>query len=159
MARTYTLPGFAEQLKKLSKDLGKAVLPPMRKHQKAIRGRLIAAYWDVPFGERIWEWRRRKFSVQGGPAVKLGTGRRPKNARWSRSEEAFIAPITVSGMAAKMEEGGRLRRHVLWGRQSDIRAGLPVPRKAVMDRIIDDGWDRAVKEISKSYRQFVDRNF
>ncbi len=153
----YTILQYRDRLKKLTKDLNKAIKPPFRKGQKLMRDELIDEYWDSEFGERIWEWRKRKWGAEGGPAVKLGKGRKPKYPRWSASNQAYVAPINVTGLAAKIESGGgRLERHEFWGRSSR-RPGVVVPRRPVFDRVIDKQWDRTVDDISKAFWQFVDR--
>jgi hypothetical protein len=60
-------------------------------------------------------------------------------------------------MAAMMETGGgRLRRHVIFGRGE--REGQRVPRMPVFDRVVERKlWDRNVDDISESFWRFVDR--
>ncbi len=159
MAKKYTVLQFADRLEKLGKNLNKAILPPFRKNLKVMQRALFAEYWKSPFAARIWNWRQEKFSKKGGPSVKLGTRRTRRYARWSASESAYVAQINVSGLAAKLEHGGRLRRHVLWGRKGDIRTpGVPVPRMPIFDRLIEGKlWPRTVDDISKDFWKFVER--
>jgi len=64
--------------------------------------------------------------------------------------------VVGGSMTAKIESGGRLRRHSFWGR-SDRKPGVVVPRRPVFDRVIKRQWGRTVDEISKSFWKFVDR--
>ena len=155
MARAYTILQYRDRLKVLKKDLNRAIQKPFRKGQKTMQSALMAEYWKSDFGARIWKWRQRKFGVKGGPSVKLGGGRRRKLARWSGSEGAWVAPITVKGMAASMEDGGRLRRHVFWGRGSR-EPGMVVPAHRVFDRVVEKNFDKTVDEMSKGFWKFVD---
>ena len=155
MSRNYTILQYRDQLKVLKKDLNKAVQKPFRKWQKTIQSALIAEYFESDFGEMIWKWRQDAFSARGGPAVKLGSGRTRKLARYSTSEGAWVAPIVVRGLAAKIEEGGRLERHVFWGRGSKS-PGVVVPRRPVLDRVLNKNFDKAVNDVSKSFWRFVD---
>ncbi len=158
MAKSYTPEQFAERLARIAdpKKLGSSITKPFRKHQKTIRAALIAEYWKHPLGSKIWKWRQDAFGVRGGPAVKLGTGRRPHYPRWSHTSQAYVAPITVTGMAAEIEEGGHLRRHVFWGRGSRS-PGAVLSRMAVFDQVVDKEWERCVNDMSDSFWKFVER--
>lgn len=156
MPKTYSILAYSERLKKMKRELNKAIVPPFRQGQKVMRAALIAEYWREPFAERIWEWRRRKWNLKGGPSVKLGSGKRPKYPRYSQSNQAYVAPINVRGLAAKMETGGRLRRHSFWGRSSRS-PGAVVPRRRVYSRLIDKQFVRTVDYVSRSFWKFVRR--
>jgi hypothetical protein len=156
MAKKYTILQFADRLEKIAtpKQLNKAILPPFRKGLKIMQRALYAEYWSNRFGARIWRWQINKFG-KGGPSVKLGSRRRRSYARWSSSESAYVGRIIVSGMAAKMEEGGNLRRHVPYGREELARSpGLPVPRSPTFERVVERTlWGY----IAESFGRFVER--
>ncbi len=158
MARSYTIFQYAEQLQQLrsaKRGMNKAIRTPLKKWQKIMQRALIDEYAQSEFGERIWEWRRRKFGVEGGPAVKLGPRyKRPKYPRWSASEQAYIAPLWVYGLAAQIERGGTLRRHVFWGRGSR-KPGVVVPRRPVFDRVYDKLAMLAIRETGDAFYDYV----
>lgn len=152
-----TILRFADDLQKISKDLNKAVAKPFRDYMKLFQRALASEYWSVPFGKRIWEWQKNvKRDKKGAPSVKIGGRRRRHYARWSQSNEAFIATVWVFGLAAKIEEGGRLRRHDIFGR-AERKPGVMVPRKPVLDRIHRKLADKAIGELSDSFAKFVER--
>ncbi len=156
MAKKLTILQFADRLEVMKKGLNKAVLPPFRKNLKLMQRALYAEYWTNRFGARIWKWRQDKFGVKGGPSVKLGSRKRRSYARWSASNQAYIAQINIAGLAAKIEQGGKLRRHVIFGRA--VRSGLPVPRNPHFDRVVENKlWPKTVDDISKSFWKFVER--
>jgi hypothetical protein len=161
MAAKLTILQFADRLEKIAtpKQLNKAILPPFRKGLKVMQKALYAEYWSNKFGARIWKWRQDKFSRKGGPSVKLGTRRRRSYARWSQSNQAYIAQIVISGLAAKMEEGGRLRRHVPYGRESAAYSpGLSVPANRNFDKVVERKlWGKTVDDIAVSFGKFVER--
>jgi hypothetical protein len=159
MAKTLTILQFADRIEVMAKGLNKAILPPFRKNLKIMQRALFAEYWSNRFGARIWKWRQGKFNRKGGPSVKLGTRKRRSYARWSASESAYIARIVISGLAAKMEEGGKLRRHVPYGRESRAYSpGLSVPTSPKFTRVIENKlWDKNVNDVSESFWKFVDR--
>jgi hypothetical protein len=159
MARTYTVLQFADRLEKLAKNLNKAILPPFRKDLKIMQRALYAEYWKNPFAARIWKWRQDKWNKKGGPAVKLGSRRRRSYGRWSASQGAYIAQINISGLAAMLEEGGRLRKHVFWGRKGDVRKpGLPVPRMPVYEHVVENKlFGTMVGHVEESFWKFVER--
>lgn len=151
-----TVLQYADRIEKISKGLNKAILPPFRKNLKIMQRALYAEYWSNKFGARIWEWRQNKFNLKGGPSVKLGSRKRRSYARWSQSNQAYIAQINVSGMAAKMETGGSLRRHVVFGRS--VLPGQKVPRHQVFDRVVENKlWPTTVDDISESFWKFVEQ--
>lgn len=160
MARQLTILQFANRIEKVAKGLNKAVLPPFRKNLKIMQRALYAEYWSNEFAARIWKWRQEKFNLKGGPAVKLGTGRRRSYARWSQSSSAWLAAIKLKGMVAMMETGGgRLRRHVIFG-WAVRTPGQRVPKMPVYDRVVENKlWDRNVNDISESFWKFVERTF
>ncbi len=157
MAKKYTLDQYSGRIEMLVKGLGKVVKPPFRKNLKLMQRALMGEYWKVPFAARIWKWRQRKWNLKGGPSVKLGSTRRRSYARWSSSEKAWQGRIIVSGMAAKMETGGgRLRRHVIFGRAE--REGRRIPHKPAYERVVTNKlWDKNVNDIRKSYWDFIER--
>ncbi len=157
MAKKLTILQFADRLELMAKGLNKAVLPPFRENLKVMQRALYKHYWSNRFGARIWKWRQDKFGVKGGPSVKLGTRKRRSYARWSASNSAWIAQIRISGMAAMMETGGgRLRRHVIFGRA--VRGGQQVPKDPFYDRIVEkEQWPRTIDDVSKSFWKFVER--
>jgi hypothetical protein len=157
MARTYTILQFADRMEKLAKNLNKAILPPFRENLKVMQRALYAEYWKSPFAARIWKWRQNKWNLKGGPAVKLGSRRRRSYARWSASQGAYTARINISGLAAMLEEGGRLRKHVFWGKGSR-EPGPPVPRRQVYERVIENKlFDKMVGDVEKDFWKFVER--
>jgi hypothetical protein len=118
---------------------------------------LYAEYWKNPFAARIWKWRQDKWSKKGGPSVKLGARRRRSYGRWSASQGAYIAQINISGLAAKLEEGGKLRRHVFWGKGSR-KPGLPVPRRQIYERVVENKlFGQMVGDVEKEFWKFVER--
>lgn len=157
MASKLTVLQYADRLNTIAKGLNKAVLPPFRKNLKIMQKALYKHYWSNKFGARIWKWRQEKFNLTGGPSVKLGTRRRRAYARWSASNSAWIAQINIGGMAAMMETGGgRLRRHVIFGRA--VREGQQVPKSSFYNRVVErEQWPRTVNDISESFWKYVDR--
>lgn len=171
MARQVTILQYGDRLVKLSKGLNKAVLPPFRKNLKIMQRALYAEYWKNKFAARIWKWTEEAFSWTtssrsgasiftgrtSGPSVKLGTRKRRSYARWSQSNSAWIAQIRISGMAAMMETGGgRLRRHVVFGRA--VLKGQLLPALPVYDRVVERKlWAKNVNDVSESFWKFVDR--
>lgn len=172
MPRTkYTILQYADRVERLAKGLNKAILPPFRRNLKIMQRALYAEYWESPFGERIWKWTTHKFAWttssrsggsvftgrKSGPSVKLGSGRRRRYARWSASEGAYKGQINIEGMAAMMELGGRLRKHVFWGK-GEREPGLAVPRHEVYERVVENKlWDRAVDDISEDFWKYVEQ--
>lgn len=161
-----TLPEFQANLKKLAKDVGKAVRTPMREEQKRIRDYLISEYWKHHLGAKIWRWRSEKWNLKGGPTVKLGEGKRPKYPRWSNSGQAWVAPITITrnrtekSLAAKIEEGGRLNHHVSGGDRRSAGRGLgtQVKPRPVFYRLTErEFYRRTVPKIAESFGKFVEK--
>lgn len=161
MAKKYTVLQYADRLEKLAKGVKKTVVPPFRRNLKIMQRALSAEYWKSPFAARIWKWQRDvKGDAKAKPSVKLGSPKRRSYVRWSHSEGAFIGKIHVLGLAAKLEHGGRLRRHVFWdsSRKRSRTPGLPVPRRPVFDRVVENKlWPRTVDDISKDFWKFVER--
>jgi hypothetical protein len=162
MARTYTILQFTDRLEVLAKGLNKAILPPFRGNLKIMQKALYAEYWKNPFAARIWKWRQDKWSKKGGPSVKLGTRRRRSYGRWSASQGAYIAQINISGLAAMLEEGGTLRKHVFWGKGSRKpglrKPGLPVPRMPVYGRVVENKlFGTMVGHVEESFWKFVEK--
>jgi hypothetical protein len=159
MAKKTTLPEFQANLQKMAKDLGKAIRKPFREHQIKLRNTLYGEYWKHPLASKIWRWRRAKWNAKGGPSVKLGPGRRPRYPRWSQSNQAWIAPIDVWGLAAKVEKGGRLNRSTKGGDRRSAGAGLgtKIRRRPVFNRIVDREFDLTVRDVAESFGAFVER--
>jgi hypothetical protein len=162
MATKLTILQFTDRLEKIAtpRQLNKAILPPFRKGLKVMQQALAAEYWSNVFGRRIWEWQRdAKGDRKAGPSLKLGTRKRRRYARWSQSEGAYIGKIHILGLAAKMELGGRLRRHVPYGREERAYSpGLHVPMSPKYASVVENKlWDRTVDDISDSFGKFVER--
>ena len=159
MAKKETIEQFTANMKKLSKDLNKAILPPFRWHLQTLQKALARGYWSVRFGERIWKWQKEvKGDPHGAPSIKIGSPGRRRYARWSSSENAFVGKVFVFGLAAKIEEGGdRLRKHVMWGRKEWISPGVMVPHHAVMDRVHEQIANVSVRKMSEEFGKFVER--
>lgn len=160
MAKKYTVEEFRQRLMQIAdpKKLGKSVMTPLRKGQRDIGYELKSAYWQHRLGGKIWKWRQDKFGVKGGPVVRT---RKKQRTRWSASERAYIAKIEVSGLAAKIEEGGRLEKHKFWnviGGRSDFRQpGVIVARKSILDRMIDSFWPGIANNVQRSFNDFIER--
>jgi hypothetical protein len=170
-----TILQLTDRLEKIAKvkELNRAILPPFRKNLKIMQRALFAEYWSNRFGARIWRWTTKKFAWttsgrsggsvftgrKSGPAVKLGTRKRRQYARWSHTQGAYIAQINIEGLAAKMELGGRLRRHVPYGRESAAyKPGLRVPTNRKFDRVVEQKlWPRTVEDISRDFWKFIER--
>jgi hypothetical protein len=155
MARKYTILQFADRLDVMRKGLEKAILPPLRKGQRDIVKALKEHYWRHDLAAKVWRWRRDKFlQPRSGPVV----NRRASSlrARWSHSQAAYIAMIEVEGLAAKVEAGGRLRRHSIFGR-SVRTPGAVVSRRPALDNITDRRFDQVVDDAQGSFNDFVDR--
>lgn len=157
MPRVYNPAEYLRRVRKLNRDLNKIFQKPMRVNQKRLRDALISQYWQVPFGARIWQWYRDNKGVKQNPGVRLGSRRRPELARWSASMRSFIAKVTIQGVAADMElGGGRLRRHVFWGR--GVREpGLEVPRSPKAERFFEKYWQWTNPEIVREFDKFAKR--
>jgi hypothetical protein len=155
MAKKYDIEGFRRQLMLIAdkKKLGKSIMTPLRKGQRDIAGQLISHYWSHRLGRIIWEWRKDAFGIKSGPMVFT---KKRYRTRWSGSENAYIAPIHVEGMAALIEQGGRLRKHVIFGR-AERKPGVIVSRKPALNRILDREWPRITDEIAKSFSSFIER--
>ena len=150
MARKYTILQYADQLEVLRKNLDKAILPPLRKGQRDIVKALKENYWKHPLGEKIWNWRKEKFlQPKSGPVV------RRKRARYSHTNQAYIAQVDVEGLAATIESGGRLRRHNVFGR-AIIKPGAVVSRRSALDNIVDRRFPQVVDDASKAFGELVD---
>lgn len=172
MPRTkYTILQFADRVERLAKNLNKAILPPFRRDLKIMQRALYAEYWESPFGARIWKWTTHKFmwttsarsgasiltGRKSGPSVHLGKGSRRKYARWSVSQGAYIGQLNIEGMAAKMELGGRLRKHVFWNK-GEREPGVGVPRHRRYEKVIENKlFPRLVDNVSKDFWKFVER--
>ena len=158
MAKKYDIEGYRKALMSIAdpKKLGKSVMTPLRKGQRDMGRYLKWHYWQHPLASKVWKWRNKKWSKYkgAGPVIKV---RKRQRTRWSPSQQAYIAPIFISGLAAKTEEGGNLRKHVMWGRASDVRKGVMVSRKPAKDRVIDREWPKLVVNIEQSYRKFIER--
>jgi hypothetical protein len=161
MAKKYDIEGYRKALMSIAdpKKLGKSVMTPLRKGQRDLGRYLKWHYWQHSLGSKVWIWRNKqpwgKKYKGAGPVVRT---RKRQRTRWSASQQAYIAPIFVSGLAAKIEMGGqRLRKHVMWGRDSDVRKGVMVSRKPAMDRVIAREWPKIVINIEQSYRKFIER--
>jgi hypothetical protein len=155
MAKKYDIEGFRKQLLKIvdKKKLGKAVMTPLRKGQRDIAGEVISHYWQHKLGRIIWEWRKEAFGVKSGPIVFT---RKKYRTRWSSSQEAYIAQIHVEGMAALIQQGGKLRKHVIFGK-AERTPGVIVSRKPALIRIRDQKWPGIVRDVEISFAKFVDR--
>lgn len=150
MARKYSILQFADKLEVLRKNLDKAILPPLRKGQRDIQKSLKEHYWRHPLGKKIWNWRKEKFlQPKSGPVVNR------KRARYSHTNEAFIAQIDVEGLAATIEHGGRLRRHNIFGR-AIRKPGAVVSRRSGLDNIIDRRFGKIVDDASRAFASYVD---
>lgn len=84
--------------------------------------------------------------------VFVGDGR----TRWSQTQTAYIAPIHVRGIAAKIEEGGNLDKHSIFGRAERV-PGVVVSRRSILNRIVESNFPRIVDDVSKSFNKFVER--
>ena len=89
---------------------------------------------------------------KSGPVVRT---KKKYRARWSNSEGSYIAPIHVEGLAAKIEDGGRLERHVVFGKA--VRAGLVVHRRSALNRIVDEEWGGILVKVEDSFGRFVEK--
>ncbi len=157
MAKKYDIEGYRKALMSIAdpKKLGKSVMTPLRKGQRDIGYELKKHYWSHKLGGKIWKWRQEKFGVRGGPVIRV---RKRQRTRWSATQQAYIAPVFISGLAAKIEMGGQhLRKHVMWGRASDVRKGVMVSRKPAMERIVGRQWPKIVGNVQISFNQFIER--
>ena len=157
MAKKYTIEQFRQQLMQIAdpKRMGKSIMTPLRKGQRDIGKALKWAYWQHNLGGKVWEWRQKAFGIKGGPVVRT---RKRQRTRWSASEQAYIAKIEVAGLAAKIEMGGRLEIHKMWGRKSDARTpGVMVSRRPVLDRMIQAYWPGTLDNVQKSFNRFIER--
>ena len=156
MAKKYDIEGYRKALMSIAdpKKLGKSVMTPLRKGQRDIGYELKKHYWSHGLGSKVWKWRNEKWGRGGGPIVRT---RKRQRTRWSATQQAYIAPVFVSGLGGKIELGGNLRKHVMWGRASDVRKGVMVSRKPAMDRIIDREWPKIVATVQTSFGRHIEQ--
>ncbi len=161
MAKKYTVEQFRARLEEIAspRKLSRAITPPFRKGVKIMQAALAAEYWSSRFGARIWLWQRNvKGDKKGGPSIKRGKSRQV--VRWSNSNQAYVGKLFVRGLAKKIEEGGRLRRHVPYGREKlAYSPGLNVPTRPIFDRLIEGKlWPITLGYIEKDFEKYVQRN-
>jgi hypothetical protein len=160
MATKRTIEEFRLRLNKIvdKKKLGKAVMDPLRKGQRKIAGEAIGAYWQHNLGRIIWEWRKRAFGIRSGPMVLT---KKRYRTRYSASQESYIAPLQVAGLAYKVEHGGRLEVHKVFGGairgRAEFKPGVIVSRRPTIHGIIDREWPRIVDDAETSFYKFVER--
>jgi len=155
MAKKYTVEEFRQRLMAIAdpKKLGKSITTPLRKGQRDIGYELKKHYWNHKLGRIVWDWRTTKFGVRSGPVIKT---RKKYDTRWSNSERAYVAKVLISGLAAKIEEGGRLEVHKMWGK-AERRPGVMVSRSSAKDRIIDQQWPGIIAAIEESFGRFIEK--
>jgi hypothetical protein len=168
MARAYTVDGFRIKLQGIAdrNRLGRAVMRPLRKGQRKIALELIRHYWKHKLARIIWEWRKglgTHTSARSGATFVMVQKSGPMvftkkrhRTRWSHSQKAYIAPIHVEGLAALVEAGGYLEKHVIFGR-AERRPGLMVRRSPAISRITEREWPGIVRDAEDSFAKFVDR--
>ncbi len=177
MAKHRTIPEFRMRLKKYNKGIGKVVLPVMRKGQREIKKEMRREYaTSSDLARIIYSWASNKKSWQGagrsGGSIFLGSKKvkpsinprkkaREWRAKWDGGRRAWTAGVLIVGMAAGIEEGGRLRVHKIFGGAKkgmpERRPGIRVPERAIRERIEDREWNIVVRDAGRAHWDYLNK--
>lgn len=158
-----TLEQAAKAIGMSARELSRRVLAPIRKHMRFVVRDSKRDYKATTLGQALW----------GRGVDKYGkTSLIVKNirARRSTSQGAFVAGVSVQGMAAIMEEGGRTAPHkirprfakelIFRGRVGGIvrtkevnHPGSRIDRHAVAER----RFERAVLDIEREIAETMEQ--
>lgn len=142
-----TLREFQVRFHAVVKNLDRAIRAPIAKRQRQMRKELLVEYSQSELGQIIWQWRREAFGKRSRPLI------RNLRARWSRSQEAWVGGHDLRGLTSKIEEGGRLKRHVFWGK-THRKPGVIVPRRSALKQVYDKHEPLMLKDVAGALNEF-----
>lgn len=103
---------FRRDIRILRKEIEKVALPAMRGFQAEVRKRARKGYKSTALGRALWGRGRTSNRSSSRPPLVLKTIR----ARLSGTQGGFIGGVSIRGIAALIETGGRIERHTIHGR-------------------------------------------
>lgn len=105
--REFTVRTFRAQFKPMKKELRKALRTPVSKATRAARKDVKSRILKSTFGRGIWKGKIK--DEPGRPRFMLSRSR----VRRSTTLNWWVGSFKLSGMAAMIDLGGRLRRHTI----------------------------------------------